>query len=118
MRLGDEPGSALRGVHSSPTQKPSSAGTACTGAPRATTGVPAPGDATSGASINHPDVDLADPEWNTPHCPWYSMYYRGNYPRLQRVKLRWDPLEVFHHALSIAPTPSVTARQPGFRDRH
>jgi aclacinomycin oxidase len=74
-----------------------------------TGGVPIPNDVTSGASINHPDRDLADPDWNTSDCAWYTMYYRGNYPRLQGLKLRWDPRDVFHHALSIRPTPSTTA---------
>ena len=27
--------------------------------------------------------------------------YRDNYPRLQKMKARWDPRNVFHHALSI-----------------
>lgn len=68
-----------------------------------TGGVPAPGDRCDGAMINHPDVDLADPEWNTSGVPWHTFYYKDNYPRLQRVKARWDPLDIFHHALSIRP---------------
>jgi len=71
-----------------------------------TGGVPAPGDVggvNDGSYINYPDVDLADPAWNTSAAPWYSLYYQGNYPRLQRVKARWDPRNVFHHALSIQP---------------
>jgi aclacinomycin oxidase len=68
-----------------------------------TGGVPVPGDVADGAMINHPDVDLADPEWNTSGVPWSALYYKDNYPRLQRVKARWDPLDVFHHALSIRP---------------
>jgi FAD/FMN-containing dehydrogenase len=66
-------------------------------------GVPVPGEACDGAMINHPDVDLADPEWNTSGVPWSTLYYKDNYPRLQRVKARWDPRNVFHHALSIRP---------------
>jgi FAD/FMN-containing dehydrogenase len=53
--------------------------------------------------INHPDVDLADPEWNTSGVPWHTLYYKDNYPRLQQIKSRWDPGNVFHHALSIRP---------------
>ena len=64
-------------------------------------GVPAPGEAADGAFINHPDADLADPRWNTSGVPWHTLYYKGNYPRLQRVKARWDPRNVFRHALSI-----------------
>jgi aclacinomycin oxidase len=68
-----------------------------------TGGVPVPGEVCDGAMINHPDADLADPEWNTSGVPWHTLYYKGNYPRLQRIKSRWDPGNVFHHALSIRP---------------
>ncbi len=57
----------------------------------------------NGSYINYPDVDLADPALNTSGVPWYELYYRDNYPRLQRIKARWDPRNVFHHALSIQP---------------
>jgi hypothetical protein len=66
-----------------------------------TGGVPAPGEVSDGAFINHPDADLADPQWNTSGVPWHTLYYKGNYRRLQRVKARWDPGNVFRHALSI-----------------
>ncbi|WP_242338178.1 FAD-binding oxidoreductase [Anaeromyxobacter sp. SG66] len=66
-----------------------------------TGGVPAPGEASDGAFINHPDADLADPRWNTSGVPWHTLYYKDNYPRLQRVKARWDPRDVFRHALSV-----------------
>jgi hypothetical protein len=68
-----------------------------------TGGVPIPAVVSSGASINHADIDLADPEWNTSGVPWHAIYYGANYGRLQQVKTRWDPLNVFHHALSIQP---------------
>jgi aclacinomycin oxidase len=68
-----------------------------------TGGVPVPNKFTDGAMINHPDVDLADPEWNTSGVPWHALYYKDNYPRLQAIKARWDPRNVFHHALSIRP---------------
>ncbi|MBJ6648192.1 FAD-binding oxidoreductase [Streptomyces sp. BSE7-9] len=70
---------------------------------RNTGGVPAPDAANSGAYINYPDVDLADPEWNTSDTPWHGLYYGANYARLQRVKSAYDPRDVFHHALSIRP---------------
>jgi len=66
-----------------------------------TGGVPVPGDRYDGAFINHPDTDLADPGLNTSGVPWPSLYYQANYPRLQRVKARWDPRNVFRHPLSI-----------------
>jgi aclacinomycin oxidase len=68
-----------------------------------TGGVPVPGDRYDGAMINHPDADLADPEWNRSGAPWHTLYYKDNYPRLQRIKARWDARNVFHHALSIRP---------------
>ena len=64
-------------------------------------GVPVPGDAYAGAFINHPDVDLADPALNTSGVPWHTLYFRDGYPRLQRIKARWDPRDVFRHPLSI-----------------
>lgn len=66
-----------------------------------TGGVPVPGDAYDGTFINHPDVDLTDPSLNTSGVPWSTLYYRENYPRLQRIKARWDPRDLFRHALSI-----------------
>jgi aclacinomycin oxidase len=69
-----------------------------------TGGVPVPGADYDGALINHPDADLADPAWNTSGIPWSTIYYQGNYARLQRVKSRWDPRNVFRHALSIRPS--------------
>ena len=68
-----------------------------------TGGVPVPGDAYDGAFINHPDTDLADSTLNTSGVPWHTLYYQGNYSRLQRVKARWDSLNVFHHPLSVRP---------------
>ncbi|HEX3233531.1 MAG TPA: FAD-binding oxidoreductase [Gemmatimonadales bacterium] len=64
-------------------------------------GVPVPGEAYDGALINHPDTDVADPALNTSGVPWPTLYYQANYPRLQRIKARWDPRNVFRHALSI-----------------
>jgi len=66
-----------------------------------TGGVPVPGDAYDGAFINHPDVDLADSAWNTSGIPWHVLYYNENYPQLQRIKAKYDPRNVFRHALSI-----------------
>jgi hypothetical protein len=64
-------------------------------------GVPVPGEAYDGGFINHPDTDLADPALNTSGVPWHTLYYKENYPRLQRIKARWDPRNVFRHALSV-----------------
>jgi len=67
-----------------------------------TGGVPVPGDAYDGALINHPDVDLADPDLNTSGVAWPALYYRDNVARLRAIKARWDPLNVFRHALSVS----------------
>ena len=69
-----------------------------------TGGVPVPGDAYDGAFINHPDTDLADPALNTSGVLWYTLYYKENYPRLQRIKAQWDPRDVFRHPLSVRAT--------------
>jgi FAD/FMN-containing dehydrogenase len=63
-----------------------------------TGGVPDPRD---GAYIGYADKDLADPAINTSGVPWSTLYYKGNYPALQQVKRRYDPLNVFRHALSV-----------------
>ncbi|MGW0808587.1 FAD-binding oxidoreductase [Nonomuraea sp. NPDC002799] len=68
-----------------------------------TGGVPVPGGNCGGAYINYPDIDHSDPRWNTSGVPWSTIYYGANYGRLQRVKARWDPRNVFHHALSVRP---------------
>jgi hypothetical protein len=69
----------------------------------ATGGVPVPNDVSDGSYINYPDVDLADPAWNTSGVPWPTLYYKDNYPRLQQVKAKWDPRNVFRHAMSVEP---------------
>ncbi|WP_431907646.1 FAD-dependent oxidoreductase [Nonomuraea jabiensis] len=68
-----------------------------------TGGVPVPGKVNDGSYINYADADLADPAWNTSGVPAHTLYYKDNYPRLQRVKARWDPRNVFRHALAIEP---------------
>ncbi|CAM3896210.1 FAD-binding oxidoreductase [Kibdelosporangium persicum] len=68
-----------------------------------TGGVPVPNEVSDGSYINYPDVDLADPSQNTSGVPWYTLYYKDNYPRLQRVKAKYDPRDVFTHALGIRP---------------
>ncbi|MCI4061242.1 FAD-binding oxidoreductase [Micromonospora sp. R77] len=66
-----------------------------------TGGVPVCDDRTDGSYIGYPDVDLADPAWNTSGVSWQELYYKGNYPRLQAVKRRYDPGDVFRHGLSV-----------------
>ncbi|MEU6538914.1 FAD-binding protein [Streptomyces sp. NPDC047000] len=66
-------------------------------------GVPLIDDRTDGCYINYCDTDMADPEHNRSGVPWHTLYYKGNYPRLQQVKKRWDPGNFFHHALSVEP---------------
>ncbi|UQX05466.1 FAD-binding protein [Streptomyces sp. RerS4] len=68
-----------------------------------TGGFPVPGAQTDGLYINYPDVDTQDPSVNTTGVPWSTLYHKGNYPRLQRVKKTYDPNDVFRHALSVKP---------------
>jgi FAD/FMN-containing dehydrogenase len=68
-----------------------------------TGGVPVPGDVNDGSYINYADADLVDPALNTSGVPAHTLYYKDNYPRLQRIKAQWDPRNVFRHALSIEP---------------
>ena len=54
---------------------------------------PVPDGVMDGCYVNYPDADLPN---------WTALYYKDNYARLQRVKARWDPLNVFNHQQSIA----------------
>ncbi|GAB2786082.1 FAD-binding oxidoreductase [Amycolatopsis magusensis] len=69
----------------------------------ATGGVPVPDEVNDGSYINYPDNDLVDPAWNTSGVPGRTLYYKENYPRLQRIKARWDPRGLFRHALAVEP---------------
>lgn len=53
---------------------------------------PYPDGKVDGCYVNYPDVDLSD---------WQYLYYKDNYAKLQRVKKRWDPLNIFNHQQSI-----------------
>jgi hypothetical protein len=53
-------------------------------------------DHVEGGYVNVPDGAIAD---------FGTSYYGSNYPRLQRVKAKWDPSEVFHFEQSIVPAP-------------
>jgi hypothetical protein len=74
---------------------------------RDTGGVPVPNKQTGGCIIAHPDNDIADPNWNKSGLPWHTFYYQGNYPRLQKIKATWDPLNIFRHSLSVEPDHSM-----------
>lgn len=79
-----------------------------------TGGVPVPGAAYDGAFINHPDMDLADSGLNKSGASWSTLYYRENYSRLQRIKAKYDPKNVFRHPLSIQGRndPDAGVRRP------
>ncbi|TDC20151.1 FAD-binding oxidoreductase [Streptomyces sp. 8K308] len=68
----------------------------------ATGGVPeVDGEVEDGSYINYADVDVADPAWNESGVAWQRFYYKDSYERLRQVKGRWDPRNVFRHALSV-----------------
>ncbi|MEU8912618.1 BBE domain-containing protein [Streptomyces nigrescens] len=62
-----------------------------------------PDPVTDGCYINYPDRDLDDPEWNRSGQSAHRLYYGDNYGRLQEVKERWDPRNVFRNAQSVQP---------------
>lgn len=66
-----------------------------------TGGVPVPNANADGCYINYPDVDMAEPAHNLSGVPWSTLYYKGNYPRLQQAKQAWDPTNYFTHNLGI-----------------
>lgn len=62
-------------------------------------GTPYPNDRYEGCYINYPDKDMLA------YSFWPQLYYGDHdlYPFLQSVKRRYDPNNVFHHAMSIRP---------------
>ncbi len=62
-------------------------------------GTPYPGKHYEGCYINYPDKDMLGYEF------WPQLYYGEGelYPFLQDVKQRYDPHNVFHHAMSVRP---------------
>jgi hypothetical protein len=62
-------------------------------------GAPYPNDHYEGCYINYPDEDMLK------YSFWPQLYYgdKGLYPFLQEVKRRYDPNNIFHHAMSIRP---------------
>nr|MDT0662557.1 FAD-dependent oxidoreductase [Micromonospora sp. DSM 115978] len=71
-----------------------------------TGGVPVPNEVTDGCFINYADVDISDPAQNTSEAAWHDLYWKQNYPRLQRIKSGYDPNNVFRHAQSVRPAGS------------
>ncbi|WP_236952414.1 FAD-binding oxidoreductase [Kibdelosporangium phytohabitans] len=63
--------------------------------------VPVPNAVTDGCYVNYADTDLSNPAFNRSSVPWYTLYYKENYPRLRQVKKRWDPRDVFRHGQSV-----------------
>lgn len=66
-----------------------------------TGGVPILDESTDGCYVNYCDADLNDPAHNRSGVAWHTLYWAENYPRLQRVKTRWDPRNFFRHAQSV-----------------
>lgn len=86
-----------RDVYSDPAMADQAKTDPATGAAHA--GTPYPGDRYQGCYINYPDSDmLAYPFWP-------QLYYGddGLYAFLQQVKRRYDPNNIFHHAMSVRP---------------
>jgi hypothetical protein len=78
-----------------------------------TGGVPVSNDTTDGCYVNYPDADLSDPLRNRSGVDWDRLYHKANLERLQQVKARWDPLDVFRHRQSVGASgrrePSASA---------
>jgi len=58
-------------------------------------GTPYPSRHYDGCYINYPDEDMLAFDY------WPTLYYGELYPFLQDVKRRYDPNNIFHHAMSI-----------------
>ncbi|QJT03079.1 hypothetical protein G9272_24635 [Streptomyces asoensis] len=57
----------------------------------ATGGVPVIDDVTDGCYVYYPDIDLREPKCTTSDVPWYELYYKGNYAKLQQIKKTYAP---------------------------
>ena len=64
---------------------------------------PMPDSTMDGCYVNYPDVDLVN---------WPELYYKDGYARLQRVKARWDPLDIFNYSQSIRLPDEGAAATP------
>ena len=60
-------------------------------------GTPFPGENYEGCYINWCDKDMVE------YAYWPQLFYGPNYEFLQQVKRKYDPNNVFHHAMSIRP---------------
>ncbi|HZY62160.1 MAG TPA: BBE domain-containing protein [Edaphobacter sp.] len=60
-------------------------------------GTPFPNSRYEGCYINYPDEDMLQYDY------WTELYYGEAYPFLQQVKQKYDPNNIFHHAMSIRP---------------
>lgn len=63
--------------------------------------VPVPNAVTDGAFVNYCDTDLDDPAWNLSGLTSGDLYYKENLKRLQDIRKKYDPKQVFRHAQSI-----------------
>nr|WP_246173962.1 BBE domain-containing protein [Paraburkholderia hayleyella] len=69
------------------------------GVPERYAGTPYPGERYEGCYIGYPDCDMLA------YSFWPQLYYgdQGLYDFLQNVKRRYDPNNIFHHAMSVRP---------------
>ena len=58
-------------------------------------GTPYPGEYYEGCYINYPDPDMLK------YSYWPELYFGPNYKFLQQVKKKYDPNNIFHHAMSV-----------------